>query len=214
MMKKLLYISLLLVCLLAVVGCKNELKGFDLVEHVASLKDNNTYTGYTQEINSKNTEYTRVMQYDRTKNIYKYVYETKVLNPFEAEEQFTILRDEEYYGNGLRYYLEGEIWKTEEFSSSSGTILYSFKKEYFEDAMVLPEMKTENARFEGKLLDDKVDEFFGEDVNVSDVNIIVVFDALMQRLKSITITYQSVNNETMTIITTISYEQVSLTLPD
>ena len=212
-MKKLLYISLLL-CLFAVVGCKKELKGFDLVEHVASLKDNNAYTGYTQQISSENTEYTKVMEYDRANNIYKYVYETKVLNPFDAEEQFTIVRNEEYYGNGLRYYLDGEIWKTEELNSSSGTSLYSFKREYFEDNMALPEITTGDARFEGKLRDDKVDDFFGEDVNASDVNIVVVFDSLTKMLKSTTITYQTANNETMTIITTINYGQVSLTLPD
>lgn len=212
MMKKTVYILLTLVCLFSFIGCKKHREGFDLVEYIVSMEENDEYTGYIQEIDSLNTEYFKSMQYDRENEIYKYVYETKTLNPFEAEEQYNIVREEEYYGNNRRYYLEDETWKSEEHNSSSGAMLYSFKREYFEDDMKLPKL-TEEARFEGKLLDDKVDDFFGKDVDAKDVTVIVVFNALTQKLKEIRINYQTPSNETITIVLSINYEQVLLTLP-
>ena len=211
--KKVVYLLFALAFLLVVAGCKTDPVGFDLVEYVVSMRSNDDYTGYTQTINSGNAEYTKIMQYDRNKGIYKYVYETKTLNPFDSEERHSIVREEEYYGNNRRYYLEDGAWNSEEYQYSSGSMQYSFKREYFQSSMRLPDATAVEARFEGRLLDDKVDEFFGEDVNARNVNIVVIFNAQTKRLLTIEVTYLSPSNETVTILTAISYENVDLNLP-
>jgi len=212
--KKAVYLLCALVSFLVFVGCKTDPKGFDLVEYVVSLENNDEYTGYTQTINSESTQYTKIMQYDRGKGIYKYVYETKKLNPFGSEEQYSIVREEEYYANNRRYFFEDEAWNSEEYKYSSGSMQYSFKREYFQDSFELPNSSASEAKFEGKLRDDKVDDFFGEDVNAQNVNIAVTFNAKTKRLLSIEITYQTPSNDTVTIITTISYQYVDLNLPE
>ncbi len=171
----------------------NTAEGITLSEQTTAIKD------------GERTVYERTVTVTAGETATKVERVTRTLNPLGSAEMFAEERETEYYAEGLRYFEENGVWKTERgsFGKPSG---YAVTINDFEDAAA-----------EGRTLRAKIPagsvQKFGGGADTLGMRVRIDLDAELDRISALLIEYDTPGGRLVTVETAYSYGPQSVTLP-
>lgn len=210
-LKNIFITTLLLISIFVLVSCDiPEVDDLSYLDQVMDLSQNSNLTGYTQEILTDDQEVVKTLVIDRENDIYKYTIEIKTYAPFGDESQFIETEDVEYYHNNQRYYLNDDIWQTDDQELKDTFFNFKFKNNYF--SLFNIDEKRDSTVFTATLKNASVNTFFGESLNIKNVNLEMTYSSSNEILE-FNLTYTD-QNEEVTLKTIFNYEPHTLELPN
>lgn len=141
--------------------------------------------------------------------IYHKIYEKKISE--EINKEFDEISIEYYYTKNEIYFLDNNVWKTEEFKSKNYLKKYSLKSDYFVSFEFDKEVQI-NGILTGIIKDECIDEVFSSETDFKDASIQITVDKNF-KVQSFDICAKTLLNRDVSVNNKFTYAIENVLLP-